>query len=143
MACMSDESNQILIPDSFTALFIPPGRLRPTATREHIAQRYELCEDMAQMLTETAQSRLFELGITEADVLERIQRGLTQTGSAFGPDEAQWVTRRLAELLGWTPEAPPGREGRGDREGRDAWATREARGNRQSRGLQDDTDDHS
>ncbi len=56
-----------------TALFVPPGRLRPTETREHIAQRYELCEDMAQMLTETAQTKRFELGITEADVLKRAQ----------------------------------------------------------------------
>jgi hypothetical protein len=67
------DDSQILVPESFTALFVPPGRLRPTETREHIAQRYELCEDMAQMLTETAQTNLLELGITEADVLKRAQ----------------------------------------------------------------------
>jgi hypothetical protein len=67
------DDSQILVPESFTALFVPPGCLRPTETREHIAQRYELCEDMAQMLTETAQTKLLELGITEADVLKRAQ----------------------------------------------------------------------
>lgn len=107
------DDNQILVPDSFTALFIPPGRLRPAESRQHIAQRYELCEDMAQMLTETAQAKRLELGITEADVLERIHRGLAQESSGLGPDEARWVIRRLAELLGWLEAtrselAPPG-----------------------------------
>jgi hypothetical protein len=67
------DDSQILGPESFTALFVPPGRLRPTETHEHIAQRHELCEDMAQMLTETAQTKRFELGVTEADVLTRAQ----------------------------------------------------------------------
>jgi hypothetical protein len=100
------DDNQILVPASFTALFIPPGRLRPTESREHIAQRYELCEDMAQMLTETAQARRFELGVTEADVLERVHRGLALAPSGVSVDEARWVTRRLAELLGWPDPGP-------------------------------------
>ena len=100
------DDNQILVPGSFTALFVPPGRVRPTEPRDHIAQRYELCEDMAQMLTEAALARRFELGITEADVLERMHRGLAQEGSGVSTDEALWVTRRLAELLGWPDPGP-------------------------------------
>ena len=100
---MSDES-QIFVPPSFIALFVAPGRTKPSATREHIAERHEFCEDLATMLTEHASAKLFELGVTELDVLERIQRGLLAGDAAVTPDEAQWVIRRLAELLGW--EAP-------------------------------------
>ena len=81
MSTDAGDDNQIVVPPSFIALFVPPGRIRPTASREHIAQRYELCEDMAQMLTQTARARHLDLGITESDVLERIRRGLVQAGS--------------------------------------------------------------
>ena len=95
------EENQIVIPPSFIALFVPPGRLRPTESRAHIAERYELCEDFAQMLVETATSKRFELGADEADVLDRIARGLAAPGSLLDTAEAGWVLSRLAELLGW------------------------------------------
>ena len=101
---MSD-FHQIEIPPSFIALFVPPGRIKPTASREHITERYEFCEDLATMLTETAKTMLFDLGITEGDVLERCHRGLALEGGSVDRAEAQWVTRRLAELLGW--DCPP------------------------------------
>jgi hypothetical protein len=96
---MSDHS-QILVPPSFIALFIPPGRHKPTASREHIAERYELCEDLAQMLVETARTRRWQLGITSADTLERIARGLPDSGLDLDDAESGWVMSRLAELLG-------------------------------------------
>lgn len=101
---MSDD-NQIEVPPSFIALFVEPGRIKPNAPRAEIQQRYEFCEDLASMLTETAQSRLWELGITEGDVLERIHQGLLAGPVGVNAAEARWVTRRLAELLGW--ESPP------------------------------------
>ena len=109
---MSDE-NQIVVPPSFIALFEPPGRIKPSEPREVIAQRHELCEDMACMLTEPAQTRLWELGITEADVLERIHRGLLGGEAGLSGAEAGWVTHRLAELLNWDdPQLPePGMPG--------------------------------
>jgi hypothetical protein len=97
---MSDD-NQIVVPQPFIALFIPPGRTRPTESREAIAGRHELCEDMAQMLTEAASLKLHELGITEEMVLERIHRGLLAEGSVVSEAEAGWVVCRLAELQGW------------------------------------------
>ena len=99
---MSDDS-QILIPESFTALYVPRGRVRPTAARQEIAERYEFCEDLAHMLEDQAKAVLFDLGISEDDVLERIQ------AAGVTPGEAWWVTRRLAELLGWDGSrlAPP------------------------------------
>lgn len=102
LAPMSDDS-QILIPPSFIALFVPPGRLRPTESRLHIAERYELCEDFAQMLIETATTKRFELGAHEEDVLERVGRGLLEPGSMLSEAEAVWVLTRLRELLGWNP----------------------------------------
>jgi hypothetical protein len=104
---MSDES-QIEVPPSFIALFVPPGRIKPTASREHICQRYELCEDLAMMFVDTAQTKLWELGISEADVLERIHAGLQAGAGGVETNEAQWVICRLAELLGWEAGALPG-----------------------------------
>jgi hypothetical protein len=106
MARMSDES-QIEIPPTFMALFVPPGRIKPTASREHIRQRYELCEDLATMFVDTAQTKLWELGISEADVLQRIHAGLLAGAGGVETKEAQWVTCRLAELLGWQASALP------------------------------------
>jgi hypothetical protein len=103
---MSDE-DQTFIPRSFIDLHIPPGRHKPTESRAHIAERHELCEDMAQMLTEHARTKLFELGVNEELVLERMRQGLRAEGSVLAPHEAGWVVCRLAELLDWPMPAPP------------------------------------
>ena len=104
---MTDE-NQVELPHSFVALFIDPGRSKPNSSREVITARYELCEDMASMLTEHARNVLFSLGITERLVLERILQGLTADGSGFNAKESVWVVRRLAELLDWKYAVPGG-----------------------------------
>lgn len=98
---MSDE-NQVEIPPSFIALFVPPGRIKPTETRAHITERYQLCEDLSQMLVDTAQTQRWSLGITTADVMERIGRGLATMDLELTEAEQTWVLTRLAELL------PPG-----------------------------------
>ena len=97
---MSDES-QITVPASFVALFIPEGRLRPTASKDEIAGRHDFCEDLATALTDRARTVLWELGVAEQDVLERIHRGLDGPEAGVTSAEALWVTRRLAELLEW------------------------------------------
>ena len=102
---MSD-ADQTLIPRSFIELFIAPGAHRPSEPRDVVAARHELCEDLAQMLTEHARMRQFELGVTEEDVLERIHRGLRVPESVVSEAEAGWVVCRLAELLEW-PMPPP------------------------------------
>ena len=58
-----DDGNQILIPASFSALYVPPGKLKPSLGAREMAARYELCEDMAQLLTEQAANQQFQLGI--------------------------------------------------------------------------------
>ena len=93
--------NQILIPDSFMALFLTPGRIKPNASHSEVAERYELCEDMANLLTETAQNMLFTLGVTELDVLGKCWDGLLVEPTVVSRAEAIWVVHRLAELLDW------------------------------------------
>ena len=97
---MSQE-NQIYIPESFMALFVAPGRSKPTASHAEVSARYELCEDMANMLTDTAQNMQFTLGVTEQDVLMQCLRGLQAEASVVSAPESVWVVQRLAELLNW------------------------------------------
>ena len=108
------QDNQIYIPESFMALFMTPGRYKPNAAHAEICARYELCEDMANMLTDTAQTMQFNLGVTEQDVLGQCLRGLQAEGSVVSLPESVWVVHRLAELLNWpglepetVPETPP------------------------------------
>jgi hypothetical protein len=93
------EDSQIVIPPSFVQLFIEPHRSRPSLSREEIQARYGYCEDLANMLVETAKARLWQLGLNESDVLSRIEAGLNEDGVVASTQEAWWVARRLAELL--------------------------------------------
>lgn len=94
------------IPPSFLRLYLAPGGHKLNASRTHVAARYDWCEDLAQMLTETAGRMHSDLGITEADVLLRCLQGL-RASQPEAPDQAEsdaeavWVARRLAELMGW------------------------------------------
>ena len=96
-----DDGNQILIPPSFVALYVPPGKIRPTLGHAELATRYELCEDMAQLLTEQAAQQQFQLGITEDLALDRCLQGLLASPEVLSEAEARWVVCRLAELLHW------------------------------------------
>ena len=103
---MSDES-QIYIPPSFEAVHAD-ARGRLTLRRDAFRARYELCEDMAQMLVEHSQAQQHDLGLPEALVLQRTWRGLADPASGFSEAEARWVAFRLAELLAWpAPDSPP------------------------------------
>lgn len=96
---MSDEY-QIEIPPSFTALY-SDARKRLTIPLRELRDRYEVCEDLAQHLTEHCRSIHVEIGVDEQDVLARCLKGLLTPGSAVPEPEAVWVVTRLAELLGW------------------------------------------
>ena len=100
-----DDPNQIEVPVSFTALFTSrAGRLtEPMAT---VRVRYELCEDLAQLLTEQAATLQFKSGQSEAEVLRAIRLGLSGNEGPVSPAEAGWAVRRLAELLGWEDPGP-------------------------------------
>ena len=95
------EGNQIHLPESFTALYVPPGKIKPSIGQREMAERYELCEDLANLLTEKAANMQFTLGITEELVLQQCELGLLADPAVVSPVEARWVVCRLAELLNW------------------------------------------
>lgn len=92
---------QIEIPTSFMALYVPPGKVKPRLGQRDLAARYELCEDLANLLTEKAANMQFTLGITEELVLSQCEAGLLAEPAVVTPGEARWVVCRLAELLQW------------------------------------------
>ena len=94
------DDNQTFVPDSFIALY-QDARGRLTAPRETIAARHDLCEDMANLLTEHCSTIHFRDGVDEGQVLERVHRGLREPPTTVEAPEAGWVVRRTAELLGW------------------------------------------
>ena len=96
-----DPSHQIEIPQSFVMLYVPRGQHKPTLPWRELAARYEFCEDMAQLLTEQAPARKFELGITEDLALDSCLQGLLASPQLISQVEARWVICRLAELLNW------------------------------------------
>ena len=97
----SHGESQIVVPESFVALFLPPGKHKPSEPWELIAQRHELCEDMAQLLTEQAGQLQWKLGVNESDILARMHAGLSGGEAGISAAEAVWIIKRMAELLDW------------------------------------------
>ena len=102
----SHSSSQMEVPRSFVEIYSSEaaGRVRklvlPLAA---LQERHEFCEDLAQALVDSSRARLFELRVTEEDVLHKVFVGLTASEEVLSRAESQWVVRRLAELLNWEP----------------------------------------
>jgi hypothetical protein len=88
------------VPPAFAALHAGP-RGRSLLGGDELAARHETCEDMAQQLQDLARRVHRDVGVDEAEVLARIRRGLDGGPLDLRTAEADWVVRRLAELLGW------------------------------------------
>jgi hypothetical protein len=101
-----DDRNQIDVPPSFTNLFASPSGYRLTEPMSYVRERYELCEDLAQALTEQAQALLFKSDASQKEVLRKMLSGLSGAESPVQPPEALWIVTRLAELLGWEKPGP-------------------------------------
>ena len=75
-----------------------------------LRDRYELCEDLANHLTEHCRNVHAEVGDIQVEVLRRCHQGLTGADAVVSDPEAVWVITRLAELLywpmDWQPRAP-------------------------------------
>lgn len=97
------DDSQILIPDAFTAVHSDPVRGKLTISREELAQRFELCEDMANLLSDSTAAQWFKTGLEKQEVLEQVRQGLLGENSVVIEPEAQWVVGRLGEVLGWNP----------------------------------------
>lgn len=95
--------NQIEPPQSFMAMYVSHGHSRPNAPQEVVLARYGQCEDMACLLAEQAQTLAFKENLSETEVLARCHQGLLADASDYTGREAEWVIRRLAEMLGWEP----------------------------------------
>ena len=96
-------SNQQFIPSSFTDLFKDPTRAYSKASEpfEVILERYDLCEDMAQMLYQPSLNMMGSMNITESDVVERTLKGLLINPEIVNCAEAKWIVQRMCELLDW------------------------------------------
>lgn len=97
------EINQTIIPDAFLLLYSKNGQ--PTATREVVEARHDLCEDMAAQMTTLCASLEHKHDLSQEEVLRRCWMGLLQDGSGVEPPEANWVVARTAELLQWPQPA--------------------------------------
>ena len=95
-----DDANQIEVPPSFVALFTGPGGHRLTQPMATVRERYELCEDLAQMLCEQACVAAFKSGASQGEVLAGMQAALSAGSGALQAGEPAWVVTRIAELLG-------------------------------------------
>jgi hypothetical protein len=96
-----EPDSQMFVPDSFVQIYVLPGRHKPSIPLVELANRYELCEDMAQMLMGQVSLQQFSLGITETLALDHCLKGLCDMPEVLSTQEAQWVVSRLAELLCW------------------------------------------
>jgi hypothetical protein len=95
---VSYEINQLFVADSFQAMYLDKAG-RSTLSREALHARHELCEDLAQSLSEVCldlQSRN-DIGLPAA--IEQCHAGLVGSDSGVSQAEAGWVTHRIAELL--------------------------------------------
>ena len=95
------EDDQLIIPASFSQLYVEPGRIKPSLSTAALRERYGFCEDLAVMLVDTAKTRQWQLGIDESDVLARVEAGLLEGEVLASAAETRWVMTRLAEVLDW------------------------------------------
>ncbi|MBS0391373.1 MAG: hypothetical protein JSS19_11390 [Proteobacteria bacterium] len=103
---MHEDDNQILIPPTFIALY-SDARERLQLSRGELQARYELCEDLACTLVEQAEQLYHGGARSEEGVLLGMHAALAGAETGVSPQEARWITLRLAELLGWrSPQLP-------------------------------------
>jgi hypothetical protein len=102
-----DDPNQIEVPPTFLALYTSAATRRLTRPIAEVRDRYELCEDLSQMLTEHPSMQQGDDAASRRAVLAKTQLALQGEGSPVEPAEATWVIHRLAELLGWEQPEPP------------------------------------
>jgi len=79
------------------------GRYYAGLTDEEVWERYDACEDLAHQLAAYALKKMSELGLSQDDALQRVDKGVKAKVSRchwdLAPAEIVWVTKRTAELL--------------------------------------------
>ena len=92
---------QVEIPMSFQVLYGGHGLHSRYASRDFVANRHQLCEEMTAMLTEMAEQMLSEQSMSQVAVLNSCRRSLYQRGSVFTANETVWIVCSLKERLEW------------------------------------------
>ena len=93
---------QIQVPASVIAIYTIEGQKRTHVSRRWLEDRHDLCEDLAQLLAEKVKDKVWQLGITPDDGLERIERGLSTTELNLSEAETAWVVARTREVLSFS-----------------------------------------
>ncbi|VWX59472.1 conserved hypothetical protein [Burkholderiales bacterium 8X] len=96
---MSDDY-QVDIPPSFFAVYTN-ARGRLTEPLAEVRARYDVCEDLANILVQQALLLHHAELPSESGILQKIHAGLSAAESGVTPAEAAWIVERLAELLNW------------------------------------------
>jgi hypothetical protein len=96
-----DDANQIEPPASFAVIYTSVDGSQLTRAAHEIISRYELCEDIAQTLSERAATLLATSSDSENEVLKCVRDALDVDSQAVTSAESAWVVQRLAELLNW------------------------------------------
>lgn len=94
---------QIVVPQSFVELFAVRGRPPGSSRALEVLQRYEVCEDLAQLLGEQGRDRLLGLGLHAVDVrasMAAVLDGLQASGT-LSAAERGWVLTRAEEVGRW------------------------------------------
>lgn len=89
------------------------GRYYTGPTDEEVWERYDACEDLARQLVAYALRKMSELGMSQDQALQRVDKGVKAKVSRcewdLAPAAIVWVTKRAAELL--SAQANPGGNG--------------------------------
>jgi hypothetical protein len=94
---MSDDC-QITVPPSFTQLYLQPGRSKPIEPARVIAQRYDMCEDLARAVAQSQAGKALDDGWQ--DVLgAQVRNAFKSQESALHEREAEWVGKRAVEII--------------------------------------------
>ena len=103
-----NEHSQILVPEAFADIYRSrPGSARSLLPLAEVAARHELCEDLAQAMTEPARTMLFGAHLAEDEVLRRCLAGLRAEGAARPlPRRCGWCGVWPNCSIGEQPELP-------------------------------------
>lgn len=98
---------QIEVPPSFLALFVPGGNLglrQPSrAQAGEILARYELCEDLAQLLGEQGRAQVLAQALHATDVQSSMAAVLAGMGEIdLSAPQRAWVLTRAEEVGRWS-----------------------------------------
>jgi len=92
------EDSQVNVPASFAELYRLPGRSKPSEPWPVIAQRYELCEDLARVVAQSQAGKALESDWQDV-LVAQVADAFKSPDSPVQEAEADWVGKRAVEIL--------------------------------------------